>query len=139
MHHWHRPSEAIRDQLSDMHQIRPIASRTASPGRPGPRRKSDSVSCGSLWAFNVKVPGTENFRGSQSDNVFTAEIRPVGTDVKGVDVLLTPNARLIDMQPYVNEFWGDKILLKDVPLRRLDTRGREENPMSSSQKHAMPE
>jgi hypothetical protein len=74
-----------------------------------------SVPCGSLWAVKSEKGMT------YSNNILSAAIPSIGSDVKNADVVLKPNPRLIDLRSEVDRFWGDEIIFRNVSIRRLDS------------------
>ncbi len=73
-----------------------------------------TIPCGSVWAVTTKE------RSSQGNNVLSADIAPIDAEVRVADVVLIPNAKLIELQPGIDRFWGDEIVFRNVALRRLD-------------------
>ena len=41
-------------------------------------------------------------------------------DVRTADLILTPNPKNLERYPQVKELWGEKIIVRDVPLERFD-------------------
>lgn len=96
------------------------------------RIAGQTLPCGALWAATAKVPGTDDFRSTQSDTVFNVQLPPIGADVKDADVILTPNPNPIELTPALQEFWGGEIILEKVPFRRLDMTPKEQPEAASA-------
>ena len=78
------------------------------------RIDGQTIPCKSLWSVRTQ----RRTRGS--DTVLSAEIPQIGDEVKEADVILTPNPKLVELQPDVDRYWGKEVVFRKVPLRRLD-------------------
>jgi hypothetical protein len=72
------------------------------------------VNLGSTWV--VEQPD----RRSTGPGQLQKQIDALDPAVKRADVILTPNPRHIDSRPEVSEIWGEKTIIKDVLIERLD-------------------
>ncbi len=72
------------------------------------------VELGRLW-----VVRTEDSRSS-SGTQLQKRIDTLDPTTVFADIILTPNPRHIEHRPEVSEIWGQKIILKGVPIERLD-------------------
>ena len=60
---------------------------------------------------------------SYSGNELTTDLDSVDPQLKEAEIVLTPNARLIERQPMeliVDRIWGKEITFSHVPLTRQD-------------------
>jgi len=73
-----------------------------------------TVELGSLW-----VVRTEN-RSASSGTQLQKRIDTLAPSVKYADIILTPNPSHIEHRPEVSEIWGEKIILRAIPVERLD-------------------
>lgn len=73
-----------------------------------------TVELGSLWAVR-----TEN-RSASSGTQLQKRIDTLDPSVKLADIILTPNPKHIEHRPEVTEIWGEKIILRNTPVERLD-------------------
>jgi len=85
------------------------------------RLAGQAIPCRSLWSVRTQR------RTTGSDTVLSAEIPQIGAEVKEADVVLTPNPRLVELQPDVDCYWGKEVVFRKVPLRRLDLAEPDEN------------
>ena len=67
-----------------------------------------------LWAGKT---GTSFSYAGNLQNVDTTDIP---ADVSEADVILTPNPRWIELRAEVDHIWGEEVVFRKVPLRRLD-------------------
>lgn len=73
-----------------------------------------TVELGRLW-----VVRTENHSAS-SGTQLQKRLDTLAPTVKYADIILTPNPSHIEHRPEVSEIWGAKIILRGVPIERLD-------------------
>lgn len=73
-----------------------------------------TVELGSLW-----VVKTQN-RSSSSGTELQKRVGTLAPTVKFADIILTPNQAHIEHLPEVAEIWGEKIILRGIPVERLD-------------------
>lgn len=78
------------------------------------RLHDQSLPFGGQWSVNDA--------GSQrsGSNPLTAVVETLDPDIRQADILFTPNPRHIEHLPEVSEIWGKQIILRGVPLERLD-------------------
>jgi hypothetical protein len=81
-----------------------------------------TITCGTLyWAeVSTRLQGRNQILGTQGATDFTAVLPTIGPDLNDADVVLTPNPKPIELWPFVDEYWGEEIVIRKVPLRRLD-------------------
>jgi hypothetical protein len=81
--------------------------------------KGQSVSLGQVWIVHS---GSSTTRGGNLGGATVAELDP---SIKVADIILTPNPGLVEDRPDVTEIWGKKVILRRVPLERLDLETRK--------------
>ncbi|MCX6922587.1 MAG: hypothetical protein NT154_05135 [Verrucomicrobia bacterium] len=79
------------------------------------RLAGESIPCGSL--FNGKP---DAHSGTSSLREVSAEVSLPNPQVTEADIILTPNVKLIERDPSVDQVWGKDILFDHVPLSRQD-------------------
>jgi len=57
---------------------------------------------------------------TRSGTELEKRIDTLDPDVRTVDLILTPNPKALERYPQVKEIWGEKVILRDVPLERFD-------------------
>lgn len=72
------------------------------------------IRLGPLWQVTTKSHSTG------SGGPVSAQIPAIDASVKVADIVLTPNPEWIELQPEVDQIWGQEIVFRKVPLRRLD-------------------
>ncbi len=72
------------------------------------------VDLGRMWV--VKTENSTRSSGSQLQK----RIDTLAPSVKYADIILTPNPSHIEHRPEVSEIWGEKIILRAIPVERLD-------------------
>ena len=55
-----------------------------------------------------------------SGGQYNQEISKIDPTTNQADIILTPNPRHIEHRPEVDEIWGKKVVMRGVPLERLD-------------------
>jgi hypothetical protein len=73
-----------------------------------------TIPLGQQWA--VSDEGGHRTAG----NSLTVTIETLDPAVRQADIVLTPNPSHIEHRPEVKEIWGGKIVLRGVPIERLD-------------------
>ena len=74
--------------------------------------------CGRLWK-SVNLFGQSYGGGNRAGTELAVVIEPLDPQLKEAEVVLTPNPRLVESIPSIQQIWGDEIVLH-VPLLRLD-------------------
>ena len=73
-----------------------------------------TVELGHMWAVQ-----NENHRSSGGGQM-QKRLDSLDSSIRRADIILTPNPRHIEHRSEVSEIWGQKIILPNVPLERLD-------------------
>jgi hypothetical protein len=75
---------------------------------------SQTVQLGGVWVVHD--------RGCMDSgpNQLEARVDTLDASVKYAEIILTPNPKHIEYRPEVSEIWGGKIILKRIPIERLD-------------------
>ena len=85
-----------------------------------------TIPCGNLWGFHFDPQqSTENDNrprraGMSGTTMFSVKLAPLPANVTTADVVLTPNPSLIELNSYADSYWAEEIVLKKVPLRRVN-------------------
>ena len=74
----------------------------------------ETVPLGSRWA--IRTPN----RSSTGGGLQQKRIEPLDPAIRMADIILTPNPKYIEQRPDVKEIWGKEIILRGVPIERLD-------------------
>jgi len=69
---------------------------------------------GHLWIVNIENGSARGF------NLTEAKVGALDPSIRAADIILTPNPSYIEDRPDVAEIWGKKVILRRVPLERLD-------------------
>jgi len=73
-----------------------------------------TVKMGKMWAVQ-----DGNHRTS-SGGQMQKHVDSLDSAIRSADIILTPNPRHIEHRPEISEIWGQKIILPNVPIERLD-------------------
>jgi hypothetical protein len=73
-----------------------------------------TVDMGQMW-----VVQRQNGRTS-SGGQMQKRLDMLDSTIRSADIILTPNPSHIEHRPEVSEIWGEKIILQNVPIERLD-------------------
>ncbi len=80
----------------------------AIDGRPG------SLNLGPLWIVRSANGST------QSGGQLEGRIDRFDPSILAADIILTPNPAHVEQMPEVSKIWGKKVILRGIPLERLD-------------------
>ena len=70
-----------------------------------------TVKLGRIWAVNSR---------DTSANRLSCSFETLDPSIRRADIILTPNPRHIEFRPEVSEIWGEKIVVEQAPIERLD-------------------
>ncbi len=79
------------------------------------RLGKQNIPCGSFYTFHTNDSTT-----SSGGEIVSEEFPQPGTETKTAEVILTPNPGQLEGSNGVNQVWGGKIVLPNVPVKRLD-------------------
>jgi hypothetical protein len=57
---------------------------------------------------------------TQSGGELEASVDRLDPSIRAADIILTPNPAHVEQYPEVSKIWGKKVVLRGVPLERLD-------------------
>ena len=81
------------------------------------RLAGQSIPAGKL--FEVKRANW----GATGPHEFTVPIKPLDSQIKEAEILLTPNPKAVEEYPGIDHIWGKEIVVRNVPLSRQDLYG----------------
>lgn len=73
---------------------------------------------GQLWRAPIQTRSGKGM--SYSGTELAAQIAALAPDVQTATLVLTPNSKVMEKLPDVNQIWGKEIVMEQVPLARHD-------------------
>jgi hypothetical protein len=77
-----------------------------------------TLALGPLWIVRSANGST------QSCDQLEGVIDRLDPSIRVADIILTPNPAHVEQFPEVSEIWGEKVILRGIPLERLDLKGK---------------
>lgn len=97
-----------------------------------------SIPCGRFYAVKSLTGSASVSSGGSGRTIYMSgetlkmELPEIAPDIKSADIVLTPNPEWIELRSDVDTIWGKEIIIRNAPIRRLDTMGSNDNEINSS-------
>ena len=81
-----------------------------------PIAKSSANSSMMIWNSSTIISNGSMMSGDQLEG----NVNRIGPSIRDADIILTPNPSHIEQFPEVSKIWGKEVVLRGIPLERLD-------------------